>query len=157
MTTHNLVRRYAREDPQLLGNKSFLRPRQCEASIVPNARRARISFILPLVSYALLLPEGSDLFNRGSGEAVHVVSVSRVAGVMKTTFSITRTVLAPRAEKGLVFLDLHFCVQPLIKFHRHPCKRKTLVKKKRKKKRKNSDEPNEYSLIFSLISMVCKT
>ena len=156
MTTHNLVRRYAREDPQLLGNKSFLCPHQCEASIVQNAKPARISFILPLVSYALLLPEGSDFFNRGSGEAVHVVSVSGVAGVTKTPFSITRTVLAPRAEKGLIFLDPHFCVQPLIKFHRHPCKRKTLVKKK-KKKRKNSDEPNEYSLIFSLISMVCKT
>ena len=66
MLTHNLIRRCARKHPQLLDSKGLLHPCQRDASVILNAGRSRVSFILPFVSYMLLLLEEGDLFNQGS-------------------------------------------------------------------------------------------
>ena len=66
VTIHTLIKGRAREDPQFLSSEDLLCPHQREASIVLNARQARISFLFPLINHTWLLPNGSNLFDRGS-------------------------------------------------------------------------------------------
>ena len=71
-----------------------------------------------------------------AGVAILVISMMGVVGIARVTeasFSTTRTVLAPRLEMGLIFRGPYLCVHPLVELHRHPYKRRTLVKKKKKK------------------------
>ena len=104
-----------------------------------------------------LILERNNLFNQDSREAVFVIlalKVARVVGVTKVPLSITRIVLAPRLEKGLVLLGSHSFIQSLIELCLHPYKRKMLVKKGRKKKKKKEEERssidklNTYSFVF---------
>ena len=104
-----------------------------------------------------LILERNNLFNQDSREAVFVIlvlKVARIVGVTKVPLSITRIVLAPRLEKGLVLLGSHSFIQSLIELCLHPYKRKMLVKKGRKKKKKKEEERssidklNTYSFFF---------
>ena len=63
VTTHNLIRRHTREDPELLCSKGILCPRQGKASIIPNAGQARVGLFLPFIYHALLLWAWGDLFH----------------------------------------------------------------------------------------------
>ena len=65
MTTHNLIGGCAREDLQFLDSDDLMCPHR-ESNVVPNAGRVGISLLLPLVGHAWLLPDGSNLFHRGS-------------------------------------------------------------------------------------------
>ena len=92
--------------------------------------------------------------------------VTRVTGV---PFSTTRTTFFPRLER-LVLLSLHLGVHLLVKLGCHLCMTKSACikknkeKKKRKERKGNKREKKErmkrtqkLNLIFSSISMACKT
>ena len=128
MLTHNLIRRCARKHPQLLDSKGLLHPCQRDASVILNAGRSRVSFILPFVSYMLFLLEEGDLFNRGSwgGCSRHLsVEGSWSDGDPFLHYAHSS---GPKIGKALVFLGPHSCVHTLVEFRRHPYKRRTLVK-----------------------------
>ena len=91
-----------------------------------------------------------------AGEAVLVISVSRVARMTETPFSTTRIALAPRLERRLFFLALILVYIPWLNFVVIPTRGEHLLKKKKKTYTHNSDEPNGYLLSFSSISKVRK-
>ena len=122
MTTHNLFGRHSLEHLHLLDSKGLLRPCLRDPSIIPNTGRSRISFILQLIPSTLpLIPDRNNFFNWGSwGGYPCCLGAS------------------PKIGKRLILLSPHSSVHSIIKFCRHPYKRKTLVKKNLKKKKKKS-------------------
>ena len=67
-----------------------------------------------------------------AGEAVLVISVSRVARMTETPFSTTRIALAPRLERRLFFLALILVYIPWLNFVVIPTRGEHLLKKKKK-------------------------
>ena len=138
MMTRNLVGRCAREYLHLLGSKGLLHLCQRDPSIVPDTRRSRVSFILQLIPGMLsLIPEMSNLFNRGSrGGCPRCLSARSSWGSWSDgdPFIHHPHSSSPKIGKRLVLLGPHSCVHSLIELRHHPYKRKTLVKKKKNKK-----------------------
>ena len=107
VTTHELIRRHAREDLKIFNGESILCPRHRKASIVLNAaRRVRAGFLLSLVGHVLLLQVWVIYSTKVIGEAILITSGTEVAGVIETPFSTTCTTLFPRWESGSFFLAL---------------------------------------------------
>ena len=128
MTTHNLVGRCSRKYLHLLNSKGLLCLRQCDPSVVLDTGRMRVSFILPFVTCTLPLPEGSDLFNRGSqGGCPHRLN-ARGGWIDEDPLLHYVHSLGPKTGKGLILLSPHSCIHPLVELRRHPYKRKILVK-----------------------------
>ena len=67
-----------------------------------------------------------------AGEAILVISVSRVARMTETPFSTTRIALAPRLERRLFFLALILVYIPWLNFVVIPTRGEHLLKKKKK-------------------------
>ena len=140
MTTHNLIRRHAREHLYLLGNKGLLRSCQRDPNIVPDTKRSRVSFIFQVIPDTLpLIPKRNNLFNQGSqGGCSRRLSARSSWGSWSDGGPLIHHLhsSSPNVGKGLVLLGLHSYVHSLIKLHCHPCKRKILVKKKLKRRRR---------------------
>ena len=98
-------------------------------------RELALSFSLSPVRY-LLFRIGIISSTEVAGEAILVVSVlaPRLDGGLLIHHP---HVSSPKIGKRLILLSPHSSVHSLIKFCRHPYKRKTLVKKKIKKKKKS--------------------
>ena len=131
MTIHNLVGRHAREFLHLLGSKSLLRPCQRDPSIVPDTGRSRVSFVLQFVpGMPLLTLKRNNLFNQGSqGGCPHRLPAKSSWGSWSDRGPLLHHPYSssPKIGKRLILLSPHSGVHSLIKFCRHPCKRKTLV------------------------------
>ena len=140
MTAHNLDGRGAREHFHLLGSKGLLRLYQRNPSIVPDTRRSRVSLVLQLVPSMLpLILKGNNLLNQGRwGGRPRRFSAWSNRGSQSDEGPLIHHLhsFGPKIRKGLILPNPHLGVHTLIKICRHPCKRKTLVKKKEKKKEK---------------------
>ena len=149
MTTHNLVGRCAQEHLHLLGSEGLLRPclRTPASSQTLDDRESALSFSLSsvrcllfrrgIISSTKLAREGARGSWGSQSEEGPLIHHSHVPG--------------PKIGKRLILLGPHPSVHSLIKFCRHPYKRKTLVKKKKREDDISSmDELNTYSFFLNL-------
>ena len=147
MTSHNLVRRHAQENLQVLKSDDLMRHFHHKFFIVPNTGRTGVSLLLPFVSQAWPFRDrSSDLFNwsgrRGCPRLLSTGDNWSNGGALpcNTHYPL------PEIGQWLVLLWSHLRVHVLIKFSSHSCKRKRLVKNKTKFKKINMDELDTYSL-----------
>ena len=125
VTTHELIRRHAREDLKIFNGESILCPRHRKASIVLNAaRRVRAGFLLSLVGHVLLLQVWGDLLYRGYwGSSPHHIRDGGSGSDRDPFLHHTHHPL-PKVGKWLILLGPHFGVHILIKFCHHLYERK---------------------------------
>ena len=163
VASHNLVEGHARDDLQVLSSHDLVCPFHRQPLVIPNTRRTGISFLLPFVGHPRPFGGRSrDLFNRsgwrGHPHHLRAGDNSSDGGRWSSRGALPRDTHGPFPEAGkrLMLLRSHLCIQVLVEFGCHFCKRKTLVKKKKTRvyQKISIEEPNTFfSFNFKIVQM----
>ena len=148
----NFIGRHPRENLHVVRAKDILSSRHGNSSVIPDARRPVVNFLLLLVPNPQPFIAGSKLFNwRGwwRRSCCHEGWEGRERHKDWSASIHYTDRLSPYCRQGLILLIPHPSIHVFVKFRRHFCKKRTLVNTYPSKHQKsNTDEPNTYSFFL---------